>query len=229
MDSEDLKIIKNLPSYIDHTFLKKNASAEDIKRICGEAVKYNFKTVCIFKEYLEIASKLLKNKNPIPITVIDFPMGISSPYEKAKETKDAIKKGAKEIDVVIDYKSLIGKNYKLVFDGIKAVVDTAEEILVKVIIETSELTDYEKIIACALSKAANAAFVKTSTGLSKTGATKEDVALMEEIIGDNMHVKASGGIKTLSDALIMIKAGAERIGTSSSCKIMDEVFKLQKF
>ena len=150
---------------------------------------------------------------------MDFPSGEASPKEKATEALDAINKGADEIDFVVDVLALKDQDYKKVFDGIKSVVDVAKHLPVKVIIETFYLNDYEKIIACSLAKAAGAKFVKTSTGI-KGGATAEDVSLMKKIVGENMFVKASGGIKTLEDAILMIDAGASRIGTSKSLELI---------
>ncbi|MFA6119002.1 MAG: deoxyribose-phosphate aldolase [Parachlamydiales bacterium] len=223
---DNQNIIKKIASYIDHTLLKNDVSEEEIKKACSDAIKYDFKTICIMPKYIPLAVRLLKDHKTIPITVVDFPLGSSSPIQKALEAKNSIISGAKEIDMVIDYKAIIAKDYKTAFEGIKAVVAAASPFPVKVIIETSELSYEEKIISCALAKAANAKFVKTSTGFSKKGATKEDVALMKRIIGNDMYVKASGGIKSIEDALIMIKAGASRIGTSSSIKIIEEAYKI---
>jgi len=219
---------KKLASYIDHTLLKKEAKEEDIEKLCKEAIEYGFKTVCLYPIHIPIAKKLLKGKKTIPIAVIDFPKGRSLILKKVKETEDAIKKGAMEIDMVIDYMALKNKDYKKVFNGIKAVVETAKPKIVKVILEISELTDNEKIIACALAKAAGAKFVKTSTGFSKSGATIKDVKLMKEIVGKDVLVKASGGIRTKKDALEMINAGASRIGASSSVKIVGGKDKYKK-
>ncbi len=210
---------QNIASFIDHTLIKKDASEEEIKKVCEEAIEYNFKSVCLYPKDIPLAAKLLKGKKPIPIAVVDFPLGQATPSQKAKETKDAIEKGAKEIDMVMDYNAIVKKDYKTAFEGIKAVVE-ASPYPVKVILETCELNTEEIIIACALSKAAGAQFVKTSTGLGKGGATLEDVSLMKRIVGPNMSVKASGGIKTKEDALKMIDAGADRIGSSASVKIV---------
>jgi deoxyribose-phosphate aldolase len=211
---------KKLAFYIDHTLLKKEATKEDIEKLCKEAIEHGFKTVCLYPKHIPIAKKLLKGKKTVPIAVVDFPKGRGPIFKKVKETKDAIKKGAMEIDMVIDYMALKNKDYKKVFDGIKAVVLAAKPKIVKVILEISELSDYEKIIACALAKAAGAKFVKTSTGFSKSGATIKDVKLMKEVVGKDVFVKASGGIRTKKDAIDMIEAGSSRIGASSSVQIV---------
>ena len=219
--------MQNIASYIDHTLLKKDAKENDIKKLCEEAIRYGFCGVCIYPKYLPFAKTLLKNKNVKLVTVIDFPEGKSMPSKKAKDTKKAINIGADEIDMVIDVMSLKRKDYQKVFDGIFQVVREANGKCVKVIIETALLEDDEKKIACALAKAANADYVKTSTGFAGGGATIEDVELIKKIIGNDMKVKASGGIKSYYIAYKMIKKGADRIGTSSSIKIVQEE-KLQK-
>jgi len=212
--------MNNIAGYIDHTFLKMNATDEEIEKVCDEAIRYNFKTVCVFPKFLNIVTKKLKNKKPLPITVIDFPLGNKTPLEKKHETKKAVEYGAQELDMVINVLALKDKNYKLVYNGIKTVVDEANGFLVKVIIETCYLNDIEIVAACTLAKLAGAKFVKTSTGFAKAGAKVEDVFLMKNASGDDMQVKASGGIKTYEVARMMIDAGATRIGTSSSLEIL---------
>ena len=214
--------MQKIASYIDHTLLKEDAKEEDIKKLCDEAIKYGFKGICIFSKHLLYALSILKNKNVLLVTVIDFPKGKLTPSEKAMETKKAIEMGADEIDMVIDTDALKKKDYQQVFDGIRAVVKEAKDKCVKVIIETCLLEADEKIIACALAKAAGAKYVKTSTGFSSGGATYEDVCLMKKIVGEDMKVKASGGIKTYDIAYNMIQKGASRLGTSSSVKIVEE-------
>ncbi|MBI5345925.1 MAG: deoxyribose-phosphate aldolase [Chlamydiae bacterium] len=209
----------DLASFIDHTLLKKEATPKELENLCLEAVKYNFKGVCVYPEHLAQVIPLLAKKTIIPIAVVDFPLGAKSPQEKGLEAKNAITLGAREIDMVIDYNALKQKNYALVFKGIQAVVLSAAPYPVKVIIETAELDHDQKVIACALAKAAKAAFIKTSTG-KFSGATVEDIQLIRKIIGTDMYIKASGGIKTFEDAKKMIEAGADRIGTSASLKII---------
>jgi len=212
----------NIAKYIDHTLLKKDASTKDIEKLTDEAIKYGFKAVCVFPEFLPIVVKKLKGTKILPITVVDFPLGEKEPHEKAKEAKKAIDLGAKEIDMVMDFMALKNRDYKKVFDGIKAVVDVAKNIAVKVIIETCYLNPLELASACTIAKLAGAKFVKTSTGFAKGGATVQDVLLMKNTVGDDLSVKASGGIKTLQDAKLFIEAGATRIGTSQSMQLIKE-------
>ncbi len=212
----------NIAEYIDHTFLKMNATKQEIEKVCDEAIKYGFKSVCVFPKFLPIITKKLKNKKPLAITVIDFPLGNKTPLEKKQEAKIAMENCAQELDMVMDVMALKDKNYELVFEGIKAVVDEAKNAFVKVIIETCYLNDIEIVSACTISKLAKAKFVKTSTGFAKEGAKVEKVFLMKCVVGDDMGVKASGGIRTYQMAKMMIDAGATRLGTSSSIQILDK-------
>ena len=212
-----------LASYIDHTNLKPNATKEDIKKLCSEAIDYKFKGVCVNPSAILYAKELLKGKKIKLIAAVGFPLGASQSSSKAFETKEAISSGADEIDMVINIGALKEKQYDVVYQDICAVVNEAGPHVVKVILETCFLDRDEKIIACALAKVANASFVKTSTGFGPKGASTEDVTLMKSIIGNDMEVKASGGIKTLEDALKMIAAGATRLGTSQSVKIINEL------
>lgn len=214
--------MNNIADYIDHTFLKLDATNEQVEKVCDEAIKYGFKGVCVFPKFLPLIVKKLKNQKPLPITVVDFPLGNKTPLEKKEEAKLAIQNGAKELDMVMNVMALKDKNYKLVFDGIKAVVDVAKDIPIKVIIETCYLSDMEIVIACTIAKLSGAKFVKTSTGFAKEGAKVENVFLMKSVVGDDMEVKASGGIKTYQMAKMMIEAGATRIGTSSSIQILEK-------
>jgi len=213
---------KELVDYIDHTLLKPDATDTDIKNLCRQAIEYGFKGVCVNSTHVALVSSMLKDKKPVPVAVVGFPLGAMHTAAKAYEAKNAIIEGAKEIDMVIDIGSLKSKNYERVFSDIKEVVDASGENPVKVILETFFLTDEEKIIACTLAKSAKAAFVKTSTGFAKGGATVEDIALMRRVVGKEMGVKASGGIRTISDAKNMINAGANRLGVSSSVALMSE-------
>jgi len=215
---------QEIASYIDHTNLKVEATEQDIIKLCEEANKYHFKTVCVRPDKVKLAVNCLKDKTPKVISVVGFPTGKESTNDKAKETKQMIKDGAEEVDMVINYEKLKAKEYAYVYEDIKAVVDEAKKTPVKVIIETCFLDEKEKIIACALSKAAGASFVKTSTGFGTKGATVADVKLMREVVGPNMGVKASGGIKSYEDAKKMIDAGATRLGTSSSIAIVEKNF-----
>lgn len=212
---------EKLAKMIDYTILKPEATDEDVRKVCREAREYGFASVCIYPKFLHIAVKELDGSAVKPIAVIDFPDGSGSPREKAKEAKETIALGAKELDMVIDKIALKKRNYIKVLKGIRGVVKAAMPHPVKVIIEAGELDEIEKVAACVLAKVAGAAFVKTSTGFGKGGgATVEDVALMKKVVGDGMEVKASGGIKTRKDAEAMIAAGATRIGTSSGVTII---------
>ncbi|MEO5969929.1 MAG: deoxyribose-phosphate aldolase [Bdellovibrionia bacterium] len=210
----------SLAAMIDHTILKPDATRAEVERICQEALKYGFATVCVNPNHVEFAANLLKNSSVKPIAVVGFPLGTSSTSSKAFEAKDAIKAGAQEIDMVINIGALKEKNFALVFDDIHQVVEASRPYPVKVILETCNLDNDQKIIGCALSKAAGAAFVKTSTGFAASGATAEDVALMRRIVGPDMGVKASGGVRNYADAMKMIAAGASRIGASASIEIV---------
>ncbi|HFU4001318.1 TPA: deoxyribose-phosphate aldolase [Streptococcus suis] len=209
-----------LNKYIDHTVLKPETTKEQVAKVLEEAKEYDFASVCINPTWVSFAAEGLKGTDVKVCTVIGFPLGANTPAVKAFETKDAIANGADEIDMVINIGALKDKNYDLVLEDIKAVVDASGDKLVKVIIETCLLTDEEKVKACELSKQAGADFVKTSTGFSTGGATVEDVALMRKTVGSEMGVKASGGARSYEDAIAFIEAGATRIGASSGVAIM---------
>ena len=211
---------KNIAKMIDHTILKAFATENDVKQLCKEAKEYNFFSVCINPANIELAKKELEGSDVKVCTVIGFPLGANTSEVKAFETKDAIKKGADEVDMVINIGALKDKNYDYVLNDIKAVVDAADKkALVKVIIETCYLTDEEKKIACELSVKAGADFVKTSTGFGTGGSTPEDIKLMREVVGPNIGVKASGGVRNQEDAKAVIEAGCSRIGASASVAI----------
>ena len=210
-----------LNKYIDHTLLKPDASQEQIKTLIEEAKKYDFATVCVNPTWVNFAAQALKATDVKVCTVIGFPLGANTPELKAFETSDAIQNGANEIDMVINIGALKSRNFDLVERDIRAVVEAAKGTLVKVIIETCLLTDDEKVKACQIAQKAGADFVKTSTGFSTGGATVADVALMRKTVGPDMGVKASGGARSYEDALAFIKAGATRIGASSSVAIME--------
>lgn len=212
--------MKNIPQMIDHTLLKPEAKREELKNLCREAIEYKFKAVCVNPYHVAYCKDLLKESEVRVATVIGFPLGANTKEVKAFETKDAILNGADEIDMVINIGALKDKDYDLVRDDIKAVVDAAKDkAIVKVIIETCLLNEEEKKMACQLAMEADADFVKTSTGFSTGGATLEDVALMKSVVGDRLEVKASGGVRDISTAKAMIDAGATRLGTSSGVKI----------
>ncbi|MBS2027714.1 MAG: deoxyribose-phosphate aldolase [Deltaproteobacteria bacterium] len=210
----------DIAGYIDHTLLKADATHAELKKLCEEACQYNFATVCVNSANIPAAVRLLAGCQTVPIAVIGFPLGAGLTNTKAYEAREAVRQGAKEIDMVINIGALKSRDYQLVEDDIRAVVDASRPAPVKVILETSQLTRDEKVIACALSKAAGAAFVKTSTGFGGGGATAEDVALMRAVVGPDMGVKASGGVRNQEDALKMLAAGADRIGASASVAIV---------
>lgn len=211
-----------LAKYIDHTLLKPESTREDILRVCEEAKHYNTASVCVNPFWIGFVAEQLRGTDIKPCCVIGFPLGATLPEVKAFETTAAIRDGAKEVDMVINVGALRGGELETVYEDIKAVVNAAAgKALVKVIIETCLLTDEQKVIACELAKKAGADFVKTSTGFSTGGAKVEDIRLMRETVGPEMGVKASGGVRTKSDAEAMIEAGATRIGASSSKKIIE--------
>ncbi|WP_339250639.1 deoxyribose-phosphate aldolase [Sporosarcina sp. FSL W8-0480] len=212
---------KNYASYIDHTLLKADAKKDEIITLCEEAKTYSFASVCVNPAWVKTASKLLEGTDVKVCTVIGFPLGASTSEVKAFETKDAINNGATEIDMVINIGALKSGDDEKVGQDIASVVEAAKgKAIVKVIIENSLLTDQEKRKASELSRAAGADFVKTSTGFSTGGATEEDVKLMRGVVGPEMGVKASGGVRSFEDMQKMINAGATRIGASSGVKIM---------
>ncbi|MBL4889334.1 MAG: deoxyribose-phosphate aldolase [Candidatus Lindowbacteria bacterium] len=204
---------------IDHTFLKPNGTPDDIEKLCVEARKYRFKSVCINPGYVSMCSRLLKGSGVLVCTVVGFPLGATTSSSKASETRDAIADGADEIDMVINIGRLKAGDYDKVRSDVAAVVEAAKGRTVKVILETALLTDEEKVAGCQCSVAGGAHFVKTSTGFSGGGATPEDIALMRKVVGPNIGVKASGGVRTREDAERMIAAGANRVGASSSITI----------
>ncbi|MEJ2650033.1 MAG: deoxyribose-phosphate aldolase [Sedimentisphaerales bacterium] len=206
---------------IDHTLLKAFATPDQIDKLCKEAAENHFASVCVNPCNVAQCAKLLAGTDVEVCTVIGFPLGANTSETKAFETKDAIAKGATEVDMVINIGALKAGNIDLVQNDIKAVVDAANGVLVKVIIETCYLTDEEKVQACEAATKAGADFVKTSTGFGTAGATAHDVALMKKSIGPDMEVKAAGGIRTLEDAVNMVEAGATRIGASAGIQIVE--------
>lgn len=201
--------------YIDHTLLKPEATPNDIRKLCSEAITNRFFSVCVNSAYISLCKDLLKGSSVKVCSVVGFPLGAMSTPAKAFETKQAIADGADEIDMVIHIGSLKAGLYDVVQKDIEAVVKAADGKTVKVIIETSLLSDDEKIKACELSMAAKAHFVKTSTGFNGGGATVADVQLMKNVVKNELEVKASGGVRDLATAQAMINAGATRLGTSS--------------
>jgi deoxyribose-phosphate aldolase len=211
-------------SLIDHTLLKPEASESDIRKLCDEAAKFGFASVCVNPGWVKAAAEFLRGTGVPVCTVIGFPLGATLSDVKAYEARRAIFNGAKEVDMVINIGALKSGDDCAVEDDIRAVVDAAHEnrVLCKVIIETALLTDEEKVRACLAAKNAGADFVKTSTGFSRGGATVDDIALMRRTVGSALGVKASGGVKGIEDARAMFEAGATRIGASVGVKIAQE-------
>ena len=210
----------NYNKMIDHTVLKADTPLETVKRICDEAMEYGFASVCINPCHVAYCADYLKDSNVNVCTVIGFPLGANTSAVKAFETKDAIANGADEIDMVMNIGALKDKNYDLVRDDVKAVVEAANGTLVKVILETCLLTEDEIKKACELCVEAKADYVKTSTGFSTRGATIEDVRIMKEAVHEKAKVKAAGGVRTPEDMVKIVAAGADRIGTSAGCSLV---------
>ena len=208
---------------IDHTILKPDATKEEVQRVCAEAKQYRFASVCVNSCYTRLVHEALTGTEVKTCTVVVFPLGAAS--VKPLEASRAVFDGTDEIDMVIHLGALKQKDYQAVRLDIESVVEASEHALVKVIIETCLLTDDEKKRACELAVLAGADFVKTSTGFSTGGAVARDVALMRQTVGDAIGVKASGGIRTLENALEMVEAGANRIGTSAGISIVTQAQK----
>jgi len=209
-----------LAGYIDHTLLKPEATREEVHTLCDEAKEHGFAAVCVNPTWVRAAKARLRGTAVRTVAVIGFPLGAGTPAAKACEAQDAARAGAEELDMVLNIGALRSGDFALVEQDIRAVVQAAAPVPVMVILETSKLDDEEKVIGCALSKVAGAAFVKTSTGFGGGGATGEDIELMRRVVGDELGVKASGGVKTRDDACAMIAAGATRIGASASVAIV---------
>jgi deoxyribose-phosphate aldolase len=219
------RIPEDLARYIDHTLLKPDATEEQIRRLCAEALEYNFRSVCVNPTWVSLASKQLRGSEVLTCTVVGFPLGANEAETKALEARRAIRCGAREIDMVLNIGALKSGNDALVLRDIRAVVEACRDgsAVCKVILETALLNDDEKKRACELARTARANFVKTSTGFSTGGATVADVALMADVVRPaGMEVKASGGIKSYTDARAMIEAGATRLGASASIAIVQE-------
>lgn len=211
----------DIASYIDHTLLKPDAKESEVVDLCREALKFKFASVCVNPNFVPLCAGMLRGSGVKVCTVIGFPLGAMTTEAKAFETRDAVAKGADEIDMVINIGRLKSKDYEYVHNDIKAVVGAAQGHTLKVIIETSLLTDEEKIAACVIARAAGASFVKTSTGFAGKGATVEDVRLMRQVVGADLGVKASGGVRDCETAQQMIESGATRIGASASVAIVN--------
>lgn len=207
---------------IDHTNLSPIARKEDIVHLCGEAVAYNFASVCVLPYYVPLAVRRLQGTNVMVCTVVGFPLGGQEKDTKVYEAKLAVEQGASEIDMVINLAALKNGDYDYVGHDIASVVEAVAPAKVKVIIEACYLDVEEKKLACRAAVLAGAAFVKTSTGMAKGGAKVEDVRLMRQVVGEEIGVKAAGGIGTMKEMEAMLAAGANRIGTSSGIAIMEQ-------
>ncbi|GAA2822181.1 deoxyribose-phosphate aldolase [Lactococcus raffinolactis] len=210
----------NLNKYIDHTVLKADTPKAKVQQIIDEAIQYDFMSVCINPTWVSFAAEKLAATDVKVCTVIGFPLGANTSTVKAFEAAEAIKNGADEVDMVINIGAAKDGDWDLVESDIQAVVDASKDVTTKVIIETSLLTDEEKVKACQAAVRAGADFVKTSTGFSTAGATVADIALMRQTVGPDVGVKASGGVRSFADAQAMIEAGATRLGTSNGVDIM---------
>lgn len=216
------ELTKPLNKYFDHTLLKPEATGEQIDKICEEAKEYDFYSVCVNSCYVARCYDNLKGTDVKVAAVVGFPLGACTTKSKAFETEEALMDGAKEIDMVLNVGIFKSGDYDYIRDDIKSVVEVAEKYgaIVKVILETCLLDEEEIVEACKLAKESGAKFVKTSTGFNSGGATEKDVALMKKTVGDELQVKASGGIRDYETAMNMIEAGADRLGCSASIAIM---------
>ena len=210
----------DLARCIEHTLLRADATPAELEALCAEARRYGFAAVCVNTVNVGFCAAKLAGSSVKPIAVVGFPLGAQTPATKAFEAREALRQGAQEIDMVANLGALKARDYAAVFADIRAVVTAAAGKPVKVILETGALTRDQKIVGCGLAKAAGAAFVKTSTGFGPGGATVEDVALLRDVAGPDMGVKASGGIRTEAEARRLIAAGADRIGASASVAIV---------
>lgn len=217
---QQMPSVSEMARHIDHTMLKPHARRQDIMTLCEEARAHNFYSVCVNTTHTSLAVAELDGAQTLVCVVVGFPLGASTPASKAYEAAQAIEQGAQEVDMVINVGALKDGDFELVSRDIELVVRASAPYPVKVILETCLLNDEEKMLGCALAKAAGAAFVKTSTGFSTGGATAQDVALMRRVVGDDVGVKASGGIRDYATAVAMIEAGANRLGCSSSVAIV---------
>ena len=210
----------DMAKLIDHTLLKPEATRDEVVKLCEEAKKHRFASVCVNTTWVPLCRAMLSGSDVMVCAVVGFPLGAMTPTAKAYEAREAVRQGAREIDMVLNIGALKSRDYETVFEDICRVVKSAAPAGVKVILETSALDTEQKIIGCALSKLAGAAFVKTSTGFGKGGATVEDIELMRRVVGSDVGVKASGGVRTAEDAVKMAAAGANRLGASASVAIV---------
>lgn len=224
--------VEELAKTIDHTLLAATTTAADVERLCREAIEYHFASVCIFPHFIPLAGDLVGEHDVKVCSVLSFPYGVDSPRVKMVAAEDAVSRGADELDVMINLPALLSGEYGHVRDDLASVVRAARRssvntgrgnVVVKAIIETCYLTDPQKRLACKICEQAGVDFVKTSTGLGPKGATTQDVELLRASLGEEIGVKASGGIRTAHDVELMINAGASRIGTSAGVAIVREL------
>ena len=222
-----------LAQYIDHTYLKLDATEDIISSLCAQALKYKFKAVCVRAEWVPLCAQLLEGKDVLVASVVDFHQGTATPADKAAETDSAVRNGARELDLVIDYPALKAGRVEKVFDGIRAVRQAADAaaaaaaqgnvtVCLKCILETSQLERDEIVAACVIAEEAGADFIKTSTGFNGPGANVENVRLMRQVSGSRLGVKASGGVRDVGDFFRMIEAGATRVGMSNGVGMMED-------
>jgi deoxyribose-phosphate aldolase len=216
---EAVRAPRDLAPFIDHAVLHPTATLDDVKKACEDAARLRLAGVCVRGEWVAEAARFLAGSGVMPVAVVDFPAGTGTTASRVVEARGSIACGAAEIDVVIACAQFKARDYRYVLEDLAEIVGRAH-VPVKVILETARLTHDEKVVACALAKAAGADFVKTSTGFAEGGATVEDVALLRSVVGPEVGVKASGGVRTAAEALRMLKAGANRIGTSQSVAIV---------
>lgn len=223
VSAASIRAPRDLAPLVDHTLLAPSATREDLARVCEEARRHGFGGVCVHRNAVQEARRLLAGTSVLPIAVVDFPRGEGATGARVVEAFEAVRAGAEELDLVIALPALLAGLYEAVLDDLRAVV-RAVPVPVKVIVETARLTRDQKVAAAALVRAAGAAYVKTSTGFGGGGATVEDVALLRAVVGDHVGVKASGGVRTAAEALAMVQAGASRIGASASVAIVTGSF-----
>jgi deoxyribose-phosphate aldolase len=221
LPADEMSGFSGLAKYIDHTLLRPDACMREVDKICDEAMRYGFASVCVNSTHIASVAHKLSGSRVLPCCVIGFPLGAMAPAAKSREAAHSVDAGARELDMVINIGAVKSHDWDLVYRDIESVVSVAQgRAGVKVIVETCLLTDEEKIRVCVIAKLAGAHFVKTSTGFSDSGATAGDVALMRQVVGAEIGVKASGGIRTSEDAVKMIRSGANRLGTSSGIAIV---------
>jgi deoxyribose-phosphate aldolase len=211
---------RDLAPLIDHTLLREDAAEGDIMRAADEALRHGFAGVCVRPAWISRVAEAVRGTAILPVAVVDFPRGAGTSQQRVEETRRVVADGAREVDVVFPLERLLARDLRGALGDLEAIVRVAEPATVKVILETGALSDADKAVAAAIAAAAGAAFVKTSTGHGPGGATESDVALLRRVVGAGVGVKASGGIKTSADALRMVRAGANRLGTSASVAIV---------